>query len=47
VLVSWRSLATDAPGLAFNVYRDGKKAERGADRHVDQFQRQRRRRGQL
>ncbi|MBB3223505.1 rhamnogalacturonan lyase [Pseudoduganella umbonata] len=24
-LVSWRALATDAPGLAFNVYRDGKK----------------------
>ncbi len=25
VLVSWRSLAGDAPGLGFNVYRDGKK----------------------
>ncbi|WP_229419207.1 rhamnogalacturonan lyase [Pseudoduganella dura] len=25
VLVSWRALATDAPGLAFNVYRDGRK----------------------
>ncbi len=25
VLVSWRALVTDAPGLGFNVYRDGKK----------------------
>jgi len=25
VLVSWRSLVTDAPGLSFNIYRDGKK----------------------
>ena len=25
VLVSWRALATDAPGLGFNVYRAGKK----------------------